>query len=199
MGIIISKKPKEGRMENFFKEKVELADGSYVHLRPLTEADTEKLYDFFLHRISEKDLMLFKDNVKDFYLIKRWTEDIDYERVFPVVAETEEGNIIGIGTLHMRHYGWSKDIGKIRLSICKECRGKGLGREIAKKLIEIAKIKGLRAIMAEVLSAQQPAIRALKKLGFEERCVIKELARDYLGNTYDLHILILNLEEEEPY
>ena len=153
-------------METFFKEKVELEDGSYVYLRPLKETDTEKLYDFFLNKISEKDLMLFKDNVQDFFLVKKWTENIDYERVFPVVAETEKGEIIGIGTLHMRRYGWSKDIGKIRLSICKECRGKGLGREIAKKLIEIAKIRGLRAIMAEVLSAQQPAIRALKKLWF---------------------------------
>ncbi len=173
-----------------FKDKVELLDGSYVYLRPLTKHDTEKLYEFFLHGISEEDLLLFKDNVKDYFLVKKWTENINYNRVYPIVAETEEGVIIGVATLHMRDFGWEKDVGKIRVSICKECRGKGLGKALTLKLIEIAKEKKLRAIIAEVLSAQQSALSALKKAGFEEPVVIKELAKDFLGNRYDLHILV---------
>lgn len=176
-----------------FREKVTLSDGSVVYLRPLTKNDTERLYEFFLHGISEEDLLLFKDNVKDYFLVKKWTENINYDRVYPIVAETEEGIIIGVATLHMRDFGWEKDVGKIRVSICRECRGKGLGKALTAKLIEIAKEKNLRAIMAEVLSAQKNAISALKKAGFEEPVVIKELARDYLGNRYDLHILIYRL------
>ncbi len=174
---------------------MKLNDGSYVYIRPLTSKDTDKLYDFFLNRILEEDLLLFKDNVKDYFLIKDWTENINYKRIFPIVAETEDGNIIGIATLHMREFGWEKDVGKIRVSICKYCRGKGLGKALVKKLIELAKERNLRVIIAEVLSPQESALNALKKAGFKETTVIKDLAKSYSVDTYNLHILCLYLNE----
>ncbi len=172
------------------EERVELLDGSEVTLRLLRREDLEKLYEFFLHNIKEEDLLLFKDNVRDYYLVKSWCENIDISKVVPVVAETPSGKIIGVGTLHTRSHGWAKDVGKIRVSICAWCRGKGLGKAIVSKLLEIAKSRDMRAVMAEVVSPQEVALNTLKRAGFEEQVVIKEIARDHKFRPLDLHIFV---------
>ena len=176
------------------KERVKLKDGSEVTLRLLTPEDTDKLYEFFLHNIKEEDLLLFKDNVRDYNLIRSWCENINLDRTVPVVAETPKGNIIGVGTLHLRNHGWAKRVGKIRVSICAWCRGKGLGKAIIEKLLDIAREKGLRAIMAEVVSPQEVALSTLRKEDFEEQAVIENISRDHRGNPLHLHIFVKYLE-----
>ncbi len=173
--------------------KVQLSDGSQVNIRFLEPGDVDRLYEFFLKNIKEEDLLLFKDNVRDYYLVKSWCENIDHQKVIPVVAEAEDGRIIGVGSLHRRSYGWARQVGKIRVSICAWCRGRGLGRAIMERLIEIAREKGIKVIIAEVLSAQESALQTLRKSPFEEQAVIKEISRDHRGNPLDLHIFVLYL------
>ncbi len=172
------------------EREVILNDNSKVKLRLLRPDDVDALYQFFLKDIKEEDLLLFKDNVRDYYLVKSWCENINLDRVIPIVAETPEGRIIGVGTLHKRTFGWAKDVGKIRVSICAWCRGKGLGKAIVETLLNIAKEKGLRVILAEVLSEQKNALNTLRKHGFEEQVVIPDIGRDHRGNPLDLHIFV---------
>ncbi len=175
-------------------EIVTLKDGSEIELRLLKSSDFEKLYEFFLHNIKEEDLLLFKDNVHNYYLVKSWCENIDPNRVVPIVAvSTDNGKIIGVGTLHLRKHGWERRLGKIRISICAWCRGKGLGKVMVEKLLKIAKEKGLLAVMAEVLSVQEVALNTLRKYGFEEQTVIPKISRDHRGKPLDLHIFVYYL------
>ncbi len=171
-------------------KQVKLLDGSEVTLRFLEPKDVDNLYQFFLKRIKEEDLLLFKDNVRDYYLVKSWCENIDHNRVIPIVAEAPDGSIIGVGSLHFRPHGWSRDVGKIRVSICAWCRGKGLGKAIVEELINLAKDRGMRAIIAEVVSPQKAALQTLRKAQFEEQAVIKNIATDHKGNPLDLHIFV---------
>ncbi|BAT71007.1 conserved hypothetical protein [Thermosulfidibacter takaii ABI70S6] len=174
------------------KEKVKLLDGSEVVLRTLQNTDTDALYEFFLKDIKEEDLLLFKDNVHDYYLVKSWCENINLNRVVPIVAVSEE-KIIGVGTLHLRKHGWEKKLGKIRISICAWGRGKGIGKAILEKLVEIARQKELKAILAEVVSLQEVALSTLRKFGFEEQGVIRNISRDHRGTPLDLHLFVYYL------
>ncbi len=187
-------------MENTLLERyprtVILKDGSSVTLRVLKEDDVDKLYQFFLESVTEDDLSLLKDNVKDYYVVESWCRNIDLSCVFPVVAEREEGNIIGNATIHHRNYGWSRAIAKIRILTCARCRGLGLGTMMIKDLLESAKLMGIEKVMAEVLSNQKAAINAFENLGFLRAAVIPDLARDYKGNVHDLYYYIHDVKPD---
>lgn len=169
-----------------YPKAVKLKDDSVVKLRPLKEEDMEILYHFFLTSVSEDDLMLLKDNVKDYNVVESWCKNIDYDRVFPLVAEGKEGRILGNATLHHRDYGWSKAVAKIRVLTCATCRGLGLGTAMIRELLEVAQFMGVEKVMAEVLSSQEAAMEALEKLGFQKVASIPRLARDYKGGEHDL-------------
>ncbi len=173
-----------------YPREVVLRDGSKVLLRPLEEGDVERLYRFFLNDVSEDDLMLLKDNVKDYYVVEDWCKNLDYDRVFPLIAVSGEGDVLGSATLHHRDFGWSRRVAKIRVLTCMHCRGLGLGTAMVKELLEVAQLMGMEKVMAEVLSSQQAAMEALEKLGFQRVACIPELARDYKGNKHDLCIFI---------
>lgn len=176
--------------------RVVLKDGSIATLRVLKEDDIDKLYQFFLTSVTEDDLMLLKDNVKDYYVVENWCKNINLSNVFPVVAETAEGSIIGNATLHHRSYGWSRAIAKIRILTCSKCRGLGLGTNMIKDLLEVANIMKIEKVMAEVLSNQRAAISALENLGFQKAAIIPDLARDYKGNVHDLYYYIHDIKPD---
>jgi len=181
------------RVLSRYPREVVLRDGSRVTLRPLREEDIDKLYQFFLKDVSEDDLMLLKDNVKDYYVVENWCKNLDYDRVFPLVAITQGGDIIGNATLHHRDYGWSRQVAKMRVLTCLHCRGLGLGTAMMKELLEVAQAMGMDKVMAEVLSSQKAAMDALEKLGFQKVACIPELARDYKGNKHDMCIYIYTM------
>ncbi len=178
------------RILSRYPREVVLRDGSRVTLRPLEEKDLEKLYQFFLNDVSEDDLMLLKDNVKDYYVVEKWCKNLDFDRVFPLVAVAGDGTIVGNATLHHREYGWSRRVAKVRVLTCVHCRGVGLGTAMVRELLEVAQLMGMEKVMAEVLSSQKAAMDALEKLGFQKVACIPDLARDYKGNSHDLCIYI---------
>ncbi len=179
-----------------YPREVVLKDGSKATLMPLREDDVERLYRFFLNDVSEDDLMLLRDNVKDYYVVEGWCKNLDYDRVFPVVAKDERGKILGNATLHHRDYGWSRQVAKIRVLTCMACRGLGLGTAMVKDLLEVAQLMGMEKVMAEVLSSQRAAMDALEKLGFQKVACIPQLARDYKGNYHDLYIYLYTVKPQ---
>ena len=187
-------------IEDILKEypkKIVIKNGEEAILRPLQKYDAERLFQFFKEGIEEEELALLKDNVKDPNTISRWCRDIHYERVFPLVAEKNSGEIIGDATLHMRDFGWAKFIGKIRFAVNKNYRNLGVGSAMIRELIEVAKKLNLDKLWAEVVSTQNAAQKALERLGFEKAGTIPKLAKDYQGNTHDVYIYILDIWQQE--
>jgi GNAT superfamily N-acetyltransferase len=59
-------------------------------------------------------------------VIEAWARELDYEKVLPLLAVVGD-NIVGDATLHRRKAGWTSHVGKVRIVIDKDYRGKGLG------------------------------------------------------------------------
>ncbi len=184
-------------LSEIYPKRVTLKNGKTVTLRPLREEDVEPLYQFFLTSVSEEEMMLLKHNVKDRFLIESWCKEINYERVLPLVAVTDEGSIIGEATLHRSDFGWSSRIAKIRCVTCNRCRGMGLGSTLFLELMAIARAEGKEKVWGEILSSQLAPAAMLKQLGFERVAVIPRLARDLFGNPHDLWIYIYDFTGEE--
>jgi len=109
-----------------YPRTVALRDGTTVTVRPLVPRDEGKLIRLFSD-ISYEELRNPHDNVSDPTIVRRWCRNINYERVFPVVAELG-GRIVGDGTLHRRPVGPTPGVGRFRAYVRPELRGPGSWR-----------------------------------------------------------------------
>ena len=83
-----------------YPKKVRLQSGTSVTIRPMVKEDADKLYAFF-SRVPREDRLFLRDDVSIRDVIDSWTQELDYEKVLPLVAEVG-GNIVGDATLHRR-------------------------------------------------------------------------------------------------
>ena len=68
-----------------YPEKALLDDGTEVKIRPLVPEDKIPLLKFF-EQLPETDRFYLKENVGSPEVIHRWTEEMDQDRVLPLVA-----------------------------------------------------------------------------------------------------------------
>ncbi|MEK6661345.1 MAG: GNAT family N-acetyltransferase [candidate division NC10 bacterium] len=177
-----------------YPKKVRLQSGTSVTIRPMVKEDADKLYAFF-SRVPREDRLFLRDDVSIRDVIDSWTQELDYGKVLPLVAEVG-GNIVGDATLHRRTFGWTSHVGKVRLVIDKDYRGKGLGTVLIEELIDIAKKAGLEQLVAELMSNQTGALSAFKGLGFEKEAVFFNYVKDQMGEERNLVVMIKNLRIE---
>ena len=181
-------------MLTVYPKKVRLQSGTSVTIRPMVKEDADKLYAFF-SRVPREDRLFLRDDVSIRDVIDSWTQELDYRKVLPLVAEVG-GNIVGDATLHRRTFGWTSHVGKVRLVIDRDYRGKGLGTVLIEELIDIAKKAGLEQLVAELMSNQTGALSAFKRLGFEKEAVFFNYVRDQMGEERNLVVMIKNLRFE---
>jgi L-amino acid N-acyltransferase YncA len=174
-----------------YPKKVQLHTGTGVTIRPMVKEDAEKLYTFF-SRVPREDRLFLRDDVTMREVIDAWARELDYDRVLPLVAEIG-GNIVGDATLHRRKFGWTSHVGKVRLLIDKDYRGKGLGALMIEDLISIAKKAGLELLVAEIMGNQAAALSAFKRLGFEKEAVFYNYVKDQAGEERNLVVMMKDL------
>ncbi|MBW1990574.1 MAG: GNAT family N-acetyltransferase [Deltaproteobacteria bacterium] len=177
-------------MTTFQKEGI-LKDGTRVVLRPMTQEDRDKLIDFF-RRVEEADLMFLRDDVRDPEIINNWVNNIDYRRVFPLLAEVD-GKIVGDATLHMRKVGWKRHLGNVRVVVAKEYQNKGLATLLINELVELAGEFGLEKLVAELYLQNPAAIAVFKKAGFSAKAVFEDLVKDHAGRKGDLLVMVCDV------
>jgi len=172
-----------------------LNDGTRVLLRPLTKDDRERLVEFFAP-VSPDDLRYLRHNIGDAGLVRRWVDELDYQKILPLVAVVSE-RIVGETTLHFRE-GPERHIAEIRIFLSKEFRRRGLGTLMLKAIVDIARKVGLQQLVAEVVADQTQAIKAFLSLGFKTRCTLDDYFILPDGETRDVVLLVLPLVSKQP-
>lgn len=181
-----------------YPKKVQLQTGTIVTIRPMVKEDAGKLYNFFT-RVPREDRLFLRDDVSKRDVINSWAGELDYEKILPLLAEVGD-NIVGDATLHRRKAGWTSHVGKIRVVIDKDYRGKGLGTLLIEELINIAKKAGLELLVAELMDNQTAAIAAFTRLGFGKEALLHNYVKDQAGGDHNLIVLIRRLPIElEPF
>jgi RimJ/RimL family protein N-acetyltransferase len=173
-----------------YRRMITLQSGERILLRPLNKNDHQGLVELF-RKASDDDLVHFRNDVRDEALVASWVDNLDLQWVFPVVAVAGE-RIVGDATLHIGQ-GFNRHIGWVRIYLASEYRRRGIGTELIKTLIEIARRIGLQQIVAEIVSDQVQAIKAFESLGFKKEYEHADyfLFRD--NETYDLVVFVLRL------
>lgn len=177
-----------------YPKTARLQTGTIVTIRPMVKEDADKLHTFFA-RVPREDRLFLREDVSRRDVIDAWARELDYEKVFPLVAEIGD-NIVGDATLHRRKGGWTSHVGKVRVVVDKEYRGKGLGTLLLEELATVAKQAGLEFLAAEVMGTQTAALAAFKRLGFEKEAVLYHYVKDQTGGKHSLTLMVKALQIE---
>lgn len=173
-----------------YRNLVTLADGTRVLLRPLGKDDRDGLVRFF-SLASPADRRFLRDDVADPAVVAGWADNLDYSRVYPLVAVMHD-LIVGDATLHFRQ-GVERHQGELRIYLAREMRRRGLGTRMLQSLIEIGRNTGLHQLIAKVVTDQASVIKALEELGFTRQCTLPNFFMRPNGDTHDLALMLLPL------
>jgi len=175
-----------------FRQIITLSDGGRVLLRPLTKEDREALIELF-ENVSPEDARYMRHSVIDSDLVTKWIDDLDYDRVLPLVAVVNE-RIIGSATLHFFE-GPARHRAEVRIYLAKEIRRRGVGSRMIQALIDMAKRRNIYMIEAQIINERATVIRAFQNLGFVRKCILDNYFILPDGELRDVAHLILRLQE----
>jgi RimJ/RimL family protein N-acetyltransferase len=173
-----------------FRQVVTLRDGARVLLRPLAKEDRQALLDFFIP-VTYEERRYMRHNVNDAELVSSWVENIDYDKVLPLIALVGE-RIVGNATLDF-FPGPGRHRAEVRIFLAKDLKRRGLGTKMIQALIDIARKRSLYMIEVKIVSDHVEVIKAMLKAGFQVVCTIENYfmlpdgeLRDVVHLTYQL-------------
>jgi L-amino acid N-acyltransferase YncA len=172
---------------------IQLKNLEQVMLRLMVPEDEEKLLEFFKN-VPHDDRLVLRDDTTDPSVIKRWVNEIDYDKVYPIVAE-HKNKIVGDATLHMKRFGWQRHIGEIRVVVAKEFRGQGLGRVLIHELLEKAAGVGLNHIQLSFVETQVREMKVFERMGFRKIATLPKYVIDVTGQEHDLIIMTTRVSD----
>ena len=152
-----------------------MKNGTEVTLRPIRPED-EPLMVMFHQALSDRSVYM-----RYFYslsLSSRVAHDrlvricfVDYDREMAIVAEhqdikTGQHRILGVGRLVKSH---ARNEGEVAVLISDSCQNQGLGMELFRRVIQVARDEKLSRVYAEILPENFAMKKIAKKLGFRSR------------------------------
>ncbi|HMK35388.1 MAG TPA: GNAT family protein [Desulfomonilaceae bacterium] len=183
-------------LENYPKE-ITSTDGTALVLRPLVKEDEQSLIEFF-SRIPEEERWFLRDNMEDPEVVQQWVQNLDYEKILPLVAVKQADNtIIANVRLHRRPAECLRHVAHLRIRVDPQYRHQRLGTWMLLDTIKLAMSVGIEKLIAEfVEGVEQPAMNAARKLDFVEQAVLKEYVKDRQGRYRSLIIMVKSLYRE---
>lgn len=181
-------------MEKYPKWEM-LPDGTSLLLRPMADGDQAKVKAFY-KELPEEDRLFLRDDVTRDEVVERWFAELNYERVLPILALTEDqSEVAACATLHRYPQGWQRHVGEIRIVVAHQFQRRGLGGIMARVLVTEALRAGLEKLVAAMMTDQEGARRAFSRLGFIPEATLKDHVMDLKGRTHDLLIMTQNVKE----
>ncbi|MCM2317688.1 MAG: GNAT family N-acetyltransferase [Thermoanaerobaculia bacterium] len=178
-------------MPNRYPQEAALRDGRRLLIRPFEEKDSKALYEFFM-RLPNESRRFAWDPIDDPHLVESWGRDLDYAKTLPLLA-LDGTKIVADATLHRRHGGPLRLVGRIKWLIDPAYRGIGLGTLLVNHFIGVARQNGLRHLTAMLISdLEVDAIETLTTLGFKTT-VIPGYGTDPDGGQHDMTKMVLKL------
>jgi GNAT superfamily N-acetyltransferase len=178
-----------------YPKEIVLKDGQEAVIRHLEKGDKAALREFYA-RIPESDRWYMRYDVRDPSVIRKWIDSVDLGTVYSIAALTE-GYIIAHASLHLRGFGSTAHVGRLRIMVLPEYRHKRLGTWMLLDLIQLAMDKGLSEIRADFVSGiEDAAIESAVKLDFFKRAVLEDYVKDPDGHRHDMIVMIKRLHKD---
>ena len=165
-----------------------LPDGTRVLMRVL-RPDDARYYPEFLAHVTLQDMRL-----RFFTAISGLSQDriselthLDYDRAMAFIAIDEASDhMLGIVRLHLDADGQG---GEYAVIVRSALKGHGLGWLLMQRMIEYARLRGLKTVHGQVLAENTTMLRMCRQLGFA-------IADD--PHSKEIKVVTLRLSATEP-
>ncbi len=172
-----------------YRKFVTLRNGKRIMFRFLQAQDRDGLLQLF-QEAPEEDVRFLKQDVKDSKLIQSWIDNINYDKVVPLVAvDLDDNHLTADATLHRGQHA-AKHIGEIRIFVSRPFRNQGVGGLLLDELINLAAKLNLQILKAEVLTDHKKVIKAFRAKGFDIKCTLDDYFLRKDGMTHDVVLLM---------
>ncbi len=174
-----------------FRKATTMPNGLHITVRLLAAEDEEALAALFTCATKD-DLQYFRDDVRDRELVTSWAKHVDLTHVVPLVAEVG-GRLVGEAAL-LRGRGYNRHVGEVRVFVCREFRGRGVGTALIQGAVDVAKLVGLHHIFTLAVTSKPQDMRAFEGQGFRVEGSLRDRFMDAEGNTFDMIEMSLHLK-----
>ncbi len=169
-------------------EKIaELRNNQVVTIRPLAEGDRTKLLEFGA-ALPQDDWLYLEDDLRNPDVIARLLNVRGAEHWRQIVAVGPDGSIAAYSSIAQLP-GWSSHVANIKLLVAESWRRTGLGTRMAATIVEVARELGAAKLTVRMLEEQRTGQAIFGLLGFTVEGVLKNHARDRLGERRSLVIM----------
>jgi L-amino acid N-acyltransferase YncA len=145
----------------------------------------------FLAAVPESERNFFREDVADPEIVDKWIRGSGERRL---VMVEDDGAIAGQVVVRPG-FGWSSHVGEVSLIVSPAHRGRGVGRELARRIVLESVELGLTHIYVQVVAAQEALIGMFGGLRFEPEALLRDFVRDRSGSCHDLIVLTHRVEE----
>ena len=165
-----------------------------VTFRLMTAADEEAMLAF-TRSLPERDLLFLAVDLTQREAIRTWIANIEMGRNVTVLADAG-GEVVGYCSLHRSRILWIRHLGEIRVLVSSDCRGKGIGGELARQVFAFAQDTDLHKLMVQMMSTQRDAEALFHHLGFIPEAMLHDWAIDRNGRTHDVIVMSREVEDD---
>ena len=152
----------------------------------------------FVQSLPEELRLYLRNDVTNVEIIKSWTDNIDYNHVFPILALAGD-RIVGDVSLHRIPFGWKRHIGTVRIVVAPDYHDRGLGTLLINEIVELAAEFGLEKLWAELPLNVPAAITVFRKAGFSSKAVVEGLVKDLRGRNTDVVIMVCDIGSQYDF
>jgi len=174
------------------RKKFQLADRRFVTLEDLKEEDLPELVQVLNSVIQEGQYLLMEEEIIDLEIELQWYHDHMKAGMTYLIARVD-GEIVGGASIEPKK-GKESHVLVYGIFIKDGFRNLGIGTQLTKALIEIARQHCFRVMELSVFGSNQRAFQVYKKCGFQEVGKIKDGFRLPDGTYTDKIIMILPLK-----
>ena len=172
--------------------EVELSGGDKVELRWMGPDDRDAVLEF-ARALPQEDLMFLRVDLTEPAVVDEWIANLESGASTSLVAYAGDA-FVGYATVHRNTAPWTRRVGEIRVNVAPDYRGKGLGRNLTSRIFDVARALGVKKLMANMISDQQGAQAAFRRLGFVPEALLGDYAEDRAGRPRDLVIMTYDVE-----
>jgi L-amino acid N-acyltransferase YncA len=168
-------------------KKVSLKDGAEVEIHAMTRADRDAMLAF-AQKLPEEDLLFLRIDITQPEVVDQWISQLEEGHSVSLVVCDAQG-LVGYATVHRTEARWTRNIGELRVNVSGDYRGRGLGKILTSEIFDVARGLGLRKLTASMISDQQGAQAAFRRLGFVTEARFADYVDDMNGTPRDLIVM----------
>lgn len=145
-----------------------LPDGSSVEVRPVRLTDEETLQDLF-YRLSDESTyrrFMAHKRVHPHKEMQRLV-DLDYDSNMALVVTVQDGEREKILAMTRYDVDPATRLADIAFVVRDEEQGKGMGTLLMRRMVEIARARGLKGFTADILATNKPMLSVFRKSGLK--------------------------------